>query len=142
MLRLGKRPVVVQDIPGFIGNRLQLALLREALYIVEQGWASKEDVDQTVKYSFGRRLAVTGPLESADLGGLDIFYNIQSYLNQELCQSQEPSPRITAKIARGEIGAKTGRGFYHWPEDKIRIVKTAREAELLLYEKREMVCKR
>jgi 3-hydroxybutyryl-CoA dehydrogenase len=135
MLKLGKKPVIVQDIPGFIGNRLQLALLREALYIVEQGWASAEDVDLAVKCSFGRRLAVTGPLESADLGGLDIFYNIQSYLNKELCQSREPSALIEAKVKQGEIGAKTGRGFYNWPEDKLQAVKSARETELLRFER-------
>ncbi len=135
MLKLGKKPVVVQDIPGFIGNRLQLALLREALYIVEQGLASAEDVDLAVKSSFGRRLAVTGPLESADLGGLDIFYSIQSYLNKELCLSQEPSALLKAKIERDELGAKTGRGFYNWPAERLQAVKTARETELLRFER-------
>jgi 3-hydroxybutyryl-CoA dehydrogenase len=134
ILNMGKKPVVVQDIPGFLVNRLQMSLLREALYIVEQGWASVEDVDLAVKCSFGRRLAVTGPLETADLGGLDVFYNIQSYLYKELCRSREPSALIKEKVKRGEIGAKTGRGFYNWPEDKLRAVKAAREAELLRWE--------
>jgi 3-hydroxybutyryl-CoA dehydrogenase len=86
MEKIGKKPVALKrEALGFIGNRLQLALLREALYIVESGIATQEAVDTTVKYSLGRRLSVTGPLESADLGGLDIFYNISNYLMADLC---------------------------------------------------------
>nr|WP_050985860.1 3-hydroxyacyl-CoA dehydrogenase family protein [Thermoanaerobacter siderophilus] len=85
---MGKQPVRLnKECLGFIGNRLQLALLREELYIVEQGWAEPEEVDKAVEYGFGRRLPVTGPLKSADLGGLDIFYNISTYLFAHLCNS-------------------------------------------------------
>ncbi|CEP68186.1 3-hydroxyacyl-CoA dehydrogenase [Moorella glycerini] len=130
--RLGKKPIEVKKaIPGFVGNRLQFALLREALYIVEQGWATAEDVDAAVKYSFGRRLAVTGPLESADLGGLDVFYNIQSYLNQDLCHERGPSQLLKEKVERGELGVKTGRGFYDWQDERVLSIKKAREEDLI-----------
>ncbi|MEW8958355.1 MAG: 3-hydroxyacyl-CoA dehydrogenase family protein [Moorella sp. (in: firmicutes)] len=130
--RLGRKPIEVKKaVPGFVGNRLQLALLREALYIVEQGWATPEDVDAAVKYGFGRRLAVTGPLESADLGGLDVFYNIQAYLNQDLCREGGPSKLLKEKVERGELGVKTGRGFYDWQNERVLAVKRAREEDLI-----------
>ncbi|QGP92036.1 putative 3-hydroxybutyryl-CoA dehydrogenase [Neomoorella glycerini] len=130
--RLGKKPIEVKRaVPGFVGNRLQFALLREALYIVEQGWATAEDVDAAVKYSFGRRLAVTGPLESADLGGLDVFYNIQSYLNQDLCHERGPSRLLKEKVERGDLGTKTGRGFYDWQDEQVLAIKKAREEDLI-----------
>ncbi|PRR73869.1 3-hydroxyacyl-CoA dehydrogenase family protein [Neomoorella humiferrea] len=132
VIRLGRKPIKVKKaVPGFVGNRLQLALLREALYIVEQGWATPEDVDAAVKYGFGRRLAVTGPLESADLGGLDVFYSIQSYLNQDLCHERGPSQLLKEKVERGELGIKTGRGFYDWQDERVAAVKKAREEDLI-----------
>ena len=92
MEKIGKKPVALKkEALGFIGNRLQLALLREALYIVEEGVATQEAVDTAVKYSLGRRLSTTGPIETADLGGLDIFYNIAAYLNEDLCNAKRPS---------------------------------------------------
>lgn len=126
MRKIGKKPVALKrEALGFIGNRLQLALLREALYIVEAGIATKEAVDTTVKYSLGRRLGVTGPLESTDLGGVDIFYNISSYLLADLADSHVVSPLLKEAFDRGELGAKTGTGLYTWnPEDLARIRKT------------------
>ncbi|AEG60392.1 3-hydroxyacyl-CoA dehydrogenase family protein [Desulforamulus ruminis] len=132
MEKIGKKPVALnREALGFIGNRLQLALLREALYIVESGIASKEAVDTTVKYSLGRRLATTGPLESADLGGLDIFYNISTYLIQDLCHNPGVSPLLKEAMEKGKLGAKTGSGLYDWtPESLIQIKKT-RENNLM-----------
>ncbi|MFL0194985.1 3-hydroxyacyl-CoA dehydrogenase family protein [Clostridium sp. WILCCON 0269] len=99
---------------GFIGNRLQLALLREALYIVEQGFATAEEVDKAIEYGHGRRLPITGPLCSADLGGLDIFNNISSYLFKDLCNYTESSKLLKSKVDSGNLGSKTGKGFYNW----------------------------
>jgi 3-hydroxybutyryl-CoA dehydrogenase len=92
---IGKQPVKMKkECLGFIGNRMQYALLREAIYIVEQGWADIEEVDKAVEYGFGRRLPITGPIKSADLGGLDVFYNICSYLFKDLCKSDKPSRQV------------------------------------------------
>lgn len=132
MEKIGKKPVALnREALGFIGNRLQLALLREALYIVESGIASKEAVDTTMKYSLGRRLATTGPLESADLGGLDIFYNISSYLLADLCNSTEVSPLLKEAVEKGTLGAKTGTGLYDWTPEALAKVKKTRESVLI-----------
>ncbi len=134
MVRIGKTPVVLKkDAPGFIGNRLQFALLREALYIVEQGIASKEDVDTACKASFGRRLPVTGPLESADLGGLDVFLAISEYLMKELCSSGEASALLADAVKNGRLGAKSGRGLYELPPESARQLLKAREDLLISF---------
>lgn len=136
--RCGKRPIVLQrDVPGHIGNRLQYALLREALYIVQQGIASAEDVDAVVELTIGRRLAVTGPLKSADLGGLDVFEAICSYLFGDLDNATEPSGILTEPVSRGDYGAKTGKGIYEWPPERLRETLAAREAELIRWLKAE-----
>ncbi|MFC1944681.1 3-hydroxyacyl-CoA dehydrogenase family protein [Chloroflexota bacterium] len=123
LLLIGKSPVMVKrDVPGFIGNRLQFALLREALYLVEQGIADIEDVDNVVKWSFGRRLGITGPIESVDLGGLDVFLSISEYLMKDICDSTAPSPLLVDNVERGSLGAKSGSGLYDWtPEDLARV---------------------
>lgn len=132
MLQAGKKPVVLKrEAPGFIGNRLQLALLREAFHIVESGIAEPEEVDATVRYSLGRRLGVTGPLESADLGGLDVFLSISDYLNKDLCAAPGVSPLLRDTVARGAMGAKTGTGLYEWTPESLAKIREARERELL-----------
>lgn len=138
MEAIGKKPVALKrEALGFIGNRLQLALLREALYIVEQGIAAPEAVDATVRYGIGRRLAITGPLESADLGGLDIFYNISAYLNADLGDAREPSPILKQAVADNTLGAKTGSGIYPWPAERLAAIRRAREDHLLEWLKRD-----
>jgi len=130
--KIGKKPVALKkEALGFIGNRLQLALLREALYIVEEGIATQEAVDTAVKYSLGRRLSTTGPIETADLGGLDIFYNIASYLNEDLCDSKQPSILLQQAIDKGTLGAKTGSGLYDWTPESLAKIKKTRENILL-----------
>jgi 3-hydroxybutyryl-CoA dehydrogenase len=130
---LDKVPVRMEkECLGFIGNRLQLALLREALYIVENGWAKVEEVDKAVEYGFGRRLPVSGPIKSADMGGLDIFHNISEYLFEDLCDSKEPSPLMKEKVEKGELGIKSKKGFYNWDDDTIETEQNNRN-ELLQY---------
>jgi len=134
MTKIGKTPVIVQkDIPGFIGNRLQFALLREALFIVEQGVASIEDVDTTVKMSFGARLPITGPLESADLGGLDVYVAISKYLMPDLCQSTEVSALLVDAVKSGRLGVKSEAGLYEWTPAAISRIIKAREQELMRF---------
>jgi len=130
--RLGKKPVrVLKDIPGFLGNRLQHALQREALYLLESGIAGVEDIDQVVKYGFGLRLALMGPLERADLGGLDVTYRVQQYLLPELDRRVEPSPLLQEKVEAGRLGFKSGQGFYSWDEKERDQVVKKRDRMLL-----------
>ena len=97
---------------------MQHALQREAMSLVDSGVASPEDVDRVVKYGFGLRLALMGPLERADLGGLDVTMKVQEYLLQYLDTRTDASPRLKALVDGGDLGAKTGKGYYDWPEDK------------------------
>lgn len=130
---IGKKAVHMEkECLGFIGNRLQLALLREALYIVEQGWAKPEEVDKAIEYGHGRRLPVTGPLCSADLGGLDIFHNISTYLFEDLCNYIKPSKLMQDKVEAGKLGSKRGEGFYNWAPDALE-KKQRERTEVLLY---------
>jgi len=129
---VGKYPALVKkDVPGFVGNRLQHALRREAIAIVAQGIASPEDVDLIARLSFGLRLPVVGPLETVDLGGLDLTLAIQTYLLPELDRSTEPLQLIRDKVTRGELGAKAGKGFFDWsPGQAARVIR--RRDETLL----------
>jgi 3-hydroxybutyryl-CoA dehydrogenase len=113
--KLGKVPVVVnKDIPGFVSNRLQYAVFREALHLVETGVVSAEDVDRTLKCGVGFRYPWLGPLETADLGGLDVFHGISQYLFKEL-SNMTTSPAFFDEVVReGNLGIKTGRGFYDY----------------------------
>lgn len=130
---IGKEPIrVLKDVPGFVGNRMQHALQREAMAIVDQGIAAPEEVDRVVKFGFGLRLALMGPLERSDQGGLDITYRVQKYLLPYLCNQTEPSPLLAQKVAQGHLGIKTGQGFYAWPPDKT--AETLKDRDRLLLE--------
>ena len=117
VLALGKQPVLVKDINGFIINRIQFAVLREALHIVSIGAASFEDVDTVLKAGMGLRYAALGPFGVADFGGLDTFDHINSYLNAELCDDKEGSTLLHEMVERGNLGVKSGRGFYDYSGD-------------------------
>jgi 3-hydroxybutyryl-CoA dehydrogenase len=117
--KAGKHPVkCMKDVPGFIANRLQHALWREAISIVENGIADAATVDDAVKNSFAVRLPVLGPLENADMVGLDLTLSIHDYILKHLEASPRPSRLLTEKLAKGELGFKSGKGFYNWtPEE-------------------------
>lgn len=115
---LGKQPVVVADINGFIINRIQFALLREALHIVDIGAATLEDVDTVLKAGMGLRYAALGPFGVADFGGLDTFDHINSYLNAELDDSKVGNKRLHEMVEAGKLGVKSGQGFYDYSGDK------------------------
>lgn len=137
--KIGKKPVgLKKEAPRFIGNRLQFALLREALYCVKNGFASAEDVDTICKYSIGRRLGVTGPIESADLGGLDIFYSISAYLNSELAADKLGSEMMRNCVEKGLLGAKSGSGLYNWDKDKLAEIQRKREKILIDWLKKDL----
>jgi 3-hydroxybutyryl-CoA dehydrogenase len=113
--KLGKMPVVVnKDIPGFVSNRLQYAVLREALHLVETGVVSAQDVDRTLKCGVGFRYPWLGPLETADLGGLDVFHGICQYLFKDLSHMTTSPEFFDQIVQEGKLGIKTGQGFYDY----------------------------
>ena len=118
VLSLGKSPVIVKDIPGFLINRIQFALLREALHIVENSWASFEDIDTVLKGGMGLRYAALGPFGVADFGGLDVFEHISSYLNAELCDRKDVSEMFSRMVEEGRLGVKSGAGFYDYSDGR------------------------
>ncbi len=107
-----KDPIVVSDSPGFASSRLGVVLGLEAMRMLEQGVASAQDIDKAMELGYGHPM---GPLKVTDLVGLDVRLSIAQYLNAELKGSQYAPPRILEeKVARGELGKKTGKGFYEW----------------------------
>ena len=124
--RVGKHPVRVhKDTPGFVGNRLQQALWREAVSIVEHGIADAATVDECIRYGFGLRLPVLGPLENADMVGTDLTLAIHDYIFKHLERSPNPSPLLKEIVKQGKLGFKSGEGFQEWSaEDAEKSRKT------------------
>lgn len=129
---VGKVPVRVNlDIPGFLANRIQHALSREAINLVERGIATPEDVDNAVRYGFGFRYIAAGPLLQRDHSGLDIHCAAAATIYPDLCNSPDPSPCMADKVAQGEIGMKAKKGFYRWTDESIAAEKARYEAALM-----------
>ena len=130
--RVGKRPILVRhDVPGFVGNRLQFAVMREAMHILQEGIASAEDIDVAMTAGPGLRYGFLGPLLTADLGGLDIFHSISSYLFAELCSDQQPPDLLADLVRQGNLGAKTGAGFYPYADQDLGEIIATRDRVLL-----------
>lgn len=122
---LGKVPVhVKKDVPGFVGNRMQHALWREAIALVDEGVCDAETIDLVVKSSFGRRLAVLGPMENADQVGLDLTLSIQEYLLPHLNRATEPTATLRDLMAAGKTGFKANQGFKTWTDDEKTALRT------------------
>ena len=127
----GKEPAVIdREIPGFIGNRLQFAMLREAWALWASGAASAEAIDTVVKSSFGRRVGVTGPLESADIGGLQTMYHFGASLMPHLDTDKLPAKAVKKLVAKGANGLANGRGVYNWKKRDGKALVKARMDEL------------
>jgi 3-hydroxybutyryl-CoA dehydrogenase len=126
MKKAGKKPVkVLKDVPGFLGNRMQHALWREAMSLVQAGIASPEDIDAVVKFGFGLRTPFLGPLETADLAGLDLTHDVHAYVFPFLENSATPLPILESKLQDGKLGVKSLEGFHKWStEDVDRVIKT------------------
>jgi len=132
----GKTPVRVEkDVPGFIGNRLQHALWREAVSLVERGICDAKAVDAVIKASFGRRLAVLGPLENADLVGTDLTLDIHNTVLADLESRPGPSPLLAQMVAEGRLGMKSGQGFHDWTPDQAQDLRAKVVSHLLALEK-------
>lgn len=114
--KMNKKPIICRkEAPGFIVNRLQLALWREAFSIVQRGIASPQDVDRAVKDSFGRRLGMVGPFELYEyIDGYDLTLQCEKYILPDIDTSNTSYPLLLEKVEKGELGAKTGKGFYEW----------------------------
>ena len=121
----GKKPAhVKKDVPGFIGNRLQHALWREAISLVERGICDAETVDAVVKASFGRRLAVLGPIENADQVGTDLTLAIHETVLPAIDSRPGPSPYLEKLVADGKLGFKSGEGFRKWTPEQQTALRT------------------
>jgi len=115
----GKKPAHVRkDVPGFIGNRLQHALWREAISLVENGICDAETVDNVIKSAFGRRLAVLGPLENADMVGTDLTLAIHQTVLPDIDGRPGPSPYLEKLVKDGKLGFKSGEGFRKWSPEQ------------------------
>jgi len=129
---VGKAPVCVKkDVPGFVGNRLQHALWREAHALIAEGICDAETVDIVVKNSFGMRLSVLGPIENADLIGLDLTKDIHDTILPELSTRSDPSPALIENIKAGRLGFKTGKGFRDWTPEQMEETRAALSRHLL-----------
>jgi 3-hydroxybutyryl-CoA dehydrogenase len=116
---VGKTPVTVKkDVPGFIGNRLQHAMWREAISLVENGVCDAETVDTVVKASFGMRLPVLGPLENADLVGTELTLAVHEHVLPDLDRTPGPLPYLRHLVKVGRLGMKSGSGFRTWTEEQ------------------------
>jgi len=115
LVKIGKRPVILEkETPGFIVNRLQAALVREALSLVERGIATPQEIDTVITKGFGRRLAAAGIFEIFELAGWDLVLAIVECLAPHLESSMEPSPLLRRRVEKDKLGVKTGEGFYRW----------------------------
>ncbi|WP_228978494.1 3-hydroxyacyl-CoA dehydrogenase family protein [Paraburkholderia gardini] len=127
MSAIGMEPVqLAKAIPGFVGNRLQFAVLREALNIVRSGAATPEEVDRVMKASLGRRWGIVGPFESADMGGLDTFVDIASHLMPALAKDEDVIDLLREQVSAGRVGVRSGAGFYDWDDAHVAQVKEGR----------------
>jgi 3-hydroxybutyryl-CoA dehydrogenase len=131
MRSLGRVPVQVRkDIPGFLANRLQHAMAREAYALIDAGVATPEDIDVAVRFGFGFRFLAAGPCLQRDHAGLDVHAAAAATMYPTLAANTIPSRTLTDKVARGELGMKTGKGFFEWDAESIRREKARYESRL------------
>lgn len=125
---VGKTSIIVrQDCPGFVVNRLQYAMLREALFLVEQGIASIADVDMAVESTLAPRWAACGPLRLMDMAGLDTVQNVSAILMPALSNATDIPALVRQRVAEGALGTKTGRGFYPWTDQSAASARSKRD---------------
>ncbi len=132
LVESGKKPVkIFRDVPGFVANRLQHALAREAMSLVQKGVATAEGIDEVMKYSVSLRLLFTGPMMQRDFNGLETHLSIASYLYRDLEDAHEPLKILEDKVREGKWGLKTGEGFYDWRGRDAEAVKAKTSQELI-----------
>lgn len=132
MVKIGKSPVLLKkDVPGFIANRLQAALMREAFYLLQEGVADAEQIDTVMKDGIGFRWAFVGPIETADFGGLDTWKRVIDNLAPVLDASQKAPALIAERVAKGELGTKTGSGIYAYADKSVEEKLKARDEQFI-----------
>ncbi len=130
--RINKIPVLVKkDVPGFLGNRLQYALMREAIALLNDGVASAKDIDTMIKAGIGFKFPVMGPLETIDMAGMDLYNRVSRYLYQHLNNDTTPPPIVNTMVENNELGLKTGKGFYDYSGIDINKLMGARIKKLI-----------
>ena len=131
MRACGQVPVLVRkDKPGFLANRLQHALAREAFALIDEGVASAEDVDAAVRFGFGFRFLAAGPVLQRDHAGLDVHCAAAATMYPSLCNAAEPARVLRERVAQGRLGMKSGAGFQEWPEERCRAERARYDALL------------
>lgn len=129
---IGKTPITVErDVRGFIGNRIQLAMMYEAFALLEDGVADAETIDRAVKSTFGFRLPATGVFEKADQSGLDVHHDVTEYLIPDLDRDTEPHDVLSNLVEEGKLGVKTGEGIYDWSGHSLEDLYEDRDRQLL-----------
>ncbi|WP_375458583.1 3-hydroxyacyl-CoA dehydrogenase family protein [uncultured Enterovirga sp.] len=130
---IGKEMIeVARDIPGFVVNRLQYAMLREVCHLVESGIVSIADIDRAVETTLAPRWSSSGPLRLMDLGGLDTVEKVSAIIMPALSRSEKVSPLVADRVRAGSLGTKSGRGFYDWTPETIADAKRERDATVQL----------
>jgi 3-hydroxybutyryl-CoA dehydrogenase len=131
-VKMEKQPVVLKkDIKGFLSNRLQFALLREASYLVESGVATPEDIDRTLRYGNGIRYAISGPFKIVDLGGIGVFNKVAKYLYPVLSKETEGCALLEQFAQKGCDGVSTGGGFYPYTQESALQEEKERDCKML-----------
>jgi 3-hydroxybutyryl-CoA dehydrogenase len=132
MLQLGKKPIVISKfLPGFIANRLQSALTQEVLFLLDNGYATAEDIDEAAKNSFALRTPIVGLVKRFDFAGLDLTQKILRNRQYEPPRLIDHSPSVDRLVAQGKIGAKTGRGFYDYGNRTTEEITKERDLKLI-----------
>lgn len=138
MTQVGKKPIYCKkDVPGFVANRLQHALWREAIYMVQEGIADPATVDDACKYGPGLRWPVMGPMENSDLVGIQLTYNIHNYILKALADNHEPSPLLQEMLDKGDLGMKSGKGWQEWTPEQVQAENTKLREYLIDYNAKE-----
>ena len=136
LTRLGKRPIVLRkEVPGFVLSRLQMALLREACWLVENGVAEARDVDSALRNSLGRRWAVAGVFEILEIAGWDLLAKVASELLPHMAFSPEVPSVLKEIVEKGELGVKTSKGLYEWTPESVAELKSRIARALVELEK-------
>jgi len=131
--RAGKTPVkIMREIPGLVHNRIQAGMIREVWALWEQGIASAQDIDIVVQGGFGLRLAANGPLATCDLGGLDVWYATEKKLLKEISDTHEPPERLADMVKAGDLGIKSGRGFFDYQDSTLGKEQIKKRDRLLI----------